>query len=61
VPPPKEPEPEVTAGGGVGASTGPAAAPHALAGPAADAIVDELARLRAEIADLREALSVERT
>jgi voltage-gated potassium channel len=61
VPPPKEPEPEAAAGGSAASSTEPAAAPPAIAGPAADAIVDELARLRAEIADLREALSVERT
>jgi voltage-gated potassium channel len=61
VPPPKEPEPEAAAGGRVEASTYPAAAGPAIAGPAADAIVDELARLRAEIADLREALAVDRT
>jgi voltage-gated potassium channel len=62
VPPPKEAEPEAGAVGGLaeGASE-PAAATPAIAGPAADAIIDELARLRAEIADLREALSVERT
>lgn len=61
VPPPKEAEPEAGAGGGSEGSTEPAAATSAMAGPAADAIIDELARLRAEIADLREALSVERT
>ncbi len=61
VPPPKEPEPEAAADDWAEGSTEPAAATPVIAGPAADAIVDELARLRAEIADLREALSVERT
>jgi voltage-gated potassium channel len=39
----------------------PLGAAPVIAAPAADAIVDELARLRAEIAELRESLSVERT
>ena len=51
VPPPKEPEP--AAGGG-------RRAPSAAAPRCPDAIVEELARLRAEIAELREAVTAGR-